>query len=57
MTLPDRSVLRDAIERQTVGVPAERDCLPGSDEKWEGYRLGVEEAILAAEAYMGGKPL
>lgn len=47
--LPETTALRDRIERQTCGQPANRACLPGSDDKWEGYLLGIEEAIAAAE--------
>lgn len=47
--------LREHIYEQTHGDPPDRKCLPGSDEKWEGYQLGVEEAIAAAESFAPGQ--
>jgi hypothetical protein len=44
--------LRQHIEQSTHGDPPLRSCLPGSDEKWEGYLLGVEDAIAAAEEWV-----
>lgn len=37
------------IRYSTTGVPPERSCLAGTDEKWEGYTLGIDEAVEAIE--------
>lgn len=50
--MSDRAPVLERIYEQTHGNPPDRACLPGSDEKWEGYLLGVEEAGRAAEAIM-----
>lgn len=44
--------LRDHIVTRTHGGPPNRACLPGSDAKWDGYLLGVEDAIAAAEEWL-----
>jgi hypothetical protein len=40
------------IQDRTHGRPADRTALSGSDEKWNGYLLGVEEATRAAEGWV-----
>lgn len=52
-TRPVGSEAREIIERGTYGSPPDRACLPGSDEKWRGYQLGVEDAIHATEEWLG----
>lgn len=47
--------LRRAVYAETHGDPPDRECLRGSDDKWAGYVLGVEEAIRAAEAWAADK--
>jgi len=51
-TLRAAGGLREHVERATHGRPPDRACLPGHDKKWEGYLLGVEEAIHAAEEWL-----
>jgi hypothetical protein len=51
------TTLPDFIEQQTHGQPPHRDCLKGSDEKWEGYLLGVEEAKHAAQGWIASRTL
>jgi hypothetical protein len=48
-----RTELAAQIRASTMGDPPDRACLGGSDEKWEGYRLGIEEAIEAALCILG----
>lgn len=47
--------LRKAVMRDTCGDPPDRKALPGTDEKWDGYLLGIEEAIAAVESWMSGR--
>lgn len=42
------SELREYIQRATHNL--DRSSLGGTDEKWDGYLLGVEDATAAAEA-------
>lgn len=44
-----------AIRHQTTGWPPDRSVLAGSDDKWEGYCLGVDEAIQAALEFLSGR--
>jgi hypothetical protein len=53
----DITTLPDFIEQQTHGQPPDRDCLKGSDDKWEGYLLGVEEARHAAQGWIADRTL
>jgi hypothetical protein len=53
----ERQTLPDFIEQQTHGQPPNRDCLKGSDDKWEGYLLGVEEAKHAAQGWIASRTL
>lgn len=48
--------LRTWIENCTHGEPPDRSCLGGSDEKWEGYLQGVEDAITAAQEWVANPP-
>ena len=50
-------MLPDFIEQETHGQPPNRECLKGSDEKWEGYLLGVEEAKHAAQGWIAARTL
>lgn len=45
------SAIRQHIYQQTHGDPPDRKYLPGSADKWDGYQLGVEEAVGAAETF------
>lgn len=44
--------IREWIIRRTHGDPPDRGCLPGSDGKWEGYQLAIEDAVAAAEEWV-----
>lgn len=46
------NTVREHIIERTHGEPPQRECLPGPDDKWDGYQLGVEEAICAAEEWL-----
>ena len=48
--------LSQAIREGTHGDPPDRRCLPGSDEKWKGYCLAVEDAVAAAVEFFDGLP-
>jgi hypothetical protein len=48
------AVIKRTIYEQTHGDPPDRACLGGSDDKWDGYLLGVEEAAVVAEAQLRG---
>lgn len=53
---PRRSALAAHVYEQTHGDPPNRACLKGDDAKWEGYLLGVEEALRAAESFPRAEP-
>jgi hypothetical protein len=43
--------LKDYVAQATHGLPPDRACLKGSDDKWDGYLLGVAEATHAADQW------
>lgn len=49
--LPIRTSLQRYVYEQTHGDPPDRTSLNGSDDKWRGYLLGVDEALRAAESW------
>lgn len=53
---PGQSALRAHVYEQTHGDPPNRTCLAGSDDKWNGYLLGIEEALRAIESFPRAEP-
>jgi hypothetical protein len=48
------SLIERTIRERTHGEPPDRASFGGSDDKWDGYLLGVEEAgAVAADLHQG----